>query len=88
MAARFGGAAGVYLRSPPTRHACARRSRLALANKRVVYDLACRASPPSMRLQRAILANSDIGLILLNKNAAGDGYNRVGGIDAFSTSGG
>lgn len=36
----------------------------------------------AIRVDRAILANSDIGLMLLNKDASGSGYNRVGGLDA------
>jgi hypothetical protein len=44
------------------------------------------AVPPTnftaMRLQRSILANSDVGVIFLNKDARGPGFNRVGGVDA------
>jgi hypothetical protein len=36
----------------------------------------------AVRVGRAILANSDIGLMLLNKDARGEAYNRVGGLDA------
>ena len=36
----------------------------------------------AVRLDRSVLANSDVGVMLLNKDAAGNGYNRVGGIDA------
>jgi len=35
----------------------------------------------TVRLQRAILANSDVGMIFLNKDANGAAYNRVAGID-------
>jgi hypothetical protein len=35
----------------------------------------------AIRVDRAILANSDIGVLLLNKDPAGEGYNRVGGLD-------
>ncbi|MSR21482.1 MAG: hypothetical protein EXR91_11020 [Gemmatimonadetes bacterium] len=36
----------------------------------------------AVRFGRAILANSDIGVMLLNKDARGEDYNRVGGLDA------
>jgi hypothetical protein len=36
----------------------------------------------AVRVGRAILANSDIGVMLLNKETRGEGYNRVGGVDA------
>jgi hypothetical protein len=36
----------------------------------------------AVRVDRAILANSDIGVMLLNKDSKGEGYNRVGGLDA------
>jgi hypothetical protein len=36
----------------------------------------------ALRLRRNVLANSDIGVIALNKEAAGPGYNRVVGADA------
>ncbi len=36
----------------------------------------------ALRMRRDILANSDIGLVLLNKDEAGPGYNRVAGLDA------
>jgi hypothetical protein len=35
----------------------------------------------TVRLQRALLANSDVGMIFLNKDASGPAYNRVAGID-------
>jgi hypothetical protein len=35
----------------------------------------------AIRVDRAVLANSDIGVLLLNKDASGGAYNRVGGID-------
>jgi hypothetical protein len=35
-----------------------------------------------VRVNRAVLANSDIGVMLLNKEESGAGYNRVGGLDA------
>ncbi len=36
----------------------------------------------ALRLRRDIQANSDIGAVLLNKDEAGTGYNRVAGVDA------
>lgn len=36
----------------------------------------------ALRADRSVLANSDIGVMLLNKDAAGSGYNRIGGVDA------
>jgi hypothetical protein len=36
----------------------------------------------AVRVRRDILANSDIGVVVMNKEAAGPGYNRVGGVDA------
>lgn len=36
----------------------------------------------AIRLQRSVLANSDVGVIFLNKDAKGPAYNRVGGLDA------
>ena len=36
----------------------------------------------ALRLRRNVLANSDIGVIVLNKEAGGPGYNRVVGTDA------
>jgi len=36
----------------------------------------------ALRVDRAILANSDVGVMLLNKEERGEGYNRVGGLDA------
>ena len=36
----------------------------------------------AMRLRRDILANSDIGAVLLNKEEGGPSFNRVGGVDA------
>jgi hypothetical protein len=36
----------------------------------------------AVRLDRAVLANSDIGVMLLNKDAAGQAYNRAAGVDA------
>jgi len=36
----------------------------------------------AVRFDRAVLANSDIGVMLLNKAASGGGYNRVAGADA------
>jgi hypothetical protein len=36
----------------------------------------------AIRFDRAVLANSDIGVMLLNKDQAGEGYNRVAGVDA------
>jgi hypothetical protein len=36
----------------------------------------------AVRVQRAVLANSDIGVMLLNKDARGDAYNRLAGVDA------
>jgi hypothetical protein len=36
----------------------------------------------ALRLRRDILANSDIGAVLLNKEENGPGYNRVAGVDA------
>jgi hypothetical protein len=36
----------------------------------------------AIRLRRDILRNSDIGAVLLNKDASGPGYNRVAGVDA------
>jgi hypothetical protein len=36
----------------------------------------------AIRLDRAVLANSDVGLLLLNKNANGDANNGVAGLDA------
>ena len=36
----------------------------------------------ALRLRRDILANSDIGVMALNKDASGAGYNRVIGFDA------
>ena len=36
----------------------------------------------ALRIDRAVLANSDIGVMLLNKDAAGAGFNRAAGLDA------
>ena len=36
----------------------------------------------ALRVRRDILANSDIGAVLLNKEADGPGFNRVAGVDA------
>ncbi len=36
----------------------------------------------AVRVDRAVLANSDIGVMFLNKDERGGGYNRVGGLDA------
>jgi hypothetical protein len=36
----------------------------------------------ALRVQRALLANSDVGVLLLNKDARGAAYNRVAGVDA------
>ncbi|MBM4183608.1 MAG: carbohydrate binding family 9 domain-containing protein [Gemmatimonadetes bacterium] len=36
----------------------------------------------AVRASRAVLANSDFGFMLLNKEESGAGYNRVGGVDA------
>ncbi len=36
----------------------------------------------ALRVRRDILANSDVGVVLLNKDVAGTGYNRVAGVDA------
>jgi hypothetical protein len=36
----------------------------------------------ALRLDRSVLANSDVGLMLLNKDADGAAYNRVAGVDA------
>jgi len=36
----------------------------------------------AVRVSRAVLANSDIGVMLLNKEESGEGYNRIGGLDA------
>ena len=36
----------------------------------------------AIRLRRDILANSDVGAVLLNKGANGSAYNRVAGVDA------
>ena len=36
----------------------------------------------ALRLDRAVLANSDIGVMLLNKDSEGAGFNRVAGVDA------
>ncbi|MFN7916594.1 MAG: DUF5916 domain-containing protein [Vicinamibacterales bacterium] len=36
----------------------------------------------AVRIDRAVLANSDIGVMLLNKDAAGAGFNRAAGVDA------
>ena len=36
----------------------------------------------ALRMRRDILANSDIGAVLLNKEEAGPGYNRLAGVDA------
>jgi len=36
----------------------------------------------ALRLDRAVLANSDIGVMLLNKDSEGGGFNRVAGVDA------
>jgi hypothetical protein len=35
----------------------------------------------AVRVDRSLLANSDIGVMLLNKDQAGAGYNRVAGVD-------
>jgi hypothetical protein len=35
----------------------------------------------AIRLDRSMLANSDVGVMLLNKQVAGGGYNRVAGLD-------
>jgi len=40
------------------------------------------ANVTAVRVRRDILANSDVGAVLLNKEAAGPGYNRVAGVDA------
>ena len=36
----------------------------------------------ALRLRRDILANSDVGVVLLNKEQSGPGYNRMAGVDA------
>src|SRR5262245_26045977 len=36
----------------------------------------------AIRVDRSVLGNSDVGVIVLNKDAAGASYNRVGGLDA------
>lgn len=36
----------------------------------------------ALRVNRAVLANSDLGLIILNRDAAGAGFNRAAGVDA------
>ena len=36
----------------------------------------------ALRMRRDILANSDIGVVLLNKEESGSGFNRVAGVDA------
>jgi hypothetical protein len=36
----------------------------------------------ALRLQRDLLQNSDVGVVLLDKEQAGSGYNRVAGVDA------
>ncbi len=36
----------------------------------------------ALRLRRDILTNSDVGAVLLNKDEAGAGYNRMAGVDA------
>jgi hypothetical protein len=36
----------------------------------------------ALRMRRDLLANSDIGVVLLNKDESGAGYNRVAGVDA------
>jgi len=36
----------------------------------------------AVRVQRAILANSDVGLLVLNKDPKGSAYNRAAGVDA------
>jgi len=40
------------------------------------------ANITAIRLRRDILANSDVGAVLLNKDDAGPGYNRMAGVDA------
>jgi hypothetical protein len=40
------------------------------------------ANITAIRLRRNILSNSDIGAVLLNKDEAGAGYNRLAGVDA------
>ena len=34
-----------------------------------------------LRVDRSVLANSDIGAMVLNKDQAGAGFNRVAGVD-------
>src|SRR5688572_16703388 len=36
----------------------------------------------ALRVRRDLLANSDVGAVLLNKEEVGDGFNRVAGVDA------
>jgi Domain of unknown function (DUF5916)/Carbohydrate family 9 binding domain-like len=36
----------------------------------------------AIRVQRSVLSNSDVGLLVLNKDPKGSGYNRVAGVDA------
>ncbi|MGE0704292.1 MAG: DUF5916 domain-containing protein [Vicinamibacterales bacterium] len=36
----------------------------------------------AFRVRRDILANSDVGFVIMNKEEAGSGFNRVGGVDA------
>jgi hypothetical protein len=40
------------------------------------------ANISALRLRRDILTNSDVGAVLLNKEDAGPGYNRMAGVDA------
>jgi hypothetical protein len=40
------------------------------------------ANVTAIRLRRDILTNSDVGAVLLNKDDAGSGYNRMAGVDA------
>jgi hypothetical protein len=40
------------------------------------------ANITAIRLRRDILSNSDVGAVLLNKDDAGAGYNRMAGVDA------
>jgi hypothetical protein len=45
-------------------------------------DASPAANFTAVRLRRDILANSDIGAVLFNKEEGGPSYNRVGGVDA------
>ena len=45
-------------------------------------DAAAGANFTALRLRRDILANSDIGVIILNKEQGGPHFNRVAGVDA------